>query len=61
MADPALAGIARALLVREAVASTAMEHPQDCACPVCRAARGDVDAFAQIMVMVDEATERGAE
>lgn len=32
-------------LVREAVNSVAIEHPEDCDCTTCRAADGDTEAF----------------
>lgn len=43
------------LWIKEAIASTAMEHGQGCRCKVCRAAAGDLRAFAEVCdeVMAD--------
>jgi hypothetical protein len=35
-------------VLREAVASCALSHGSDCGCIVCRAADGDLDAFAKV-------------
>jgi len=35
-------------MLKEAVYSTAMEHPNTCDCTTCRAASGDKDAWNEI-------------
>lgn len=35
--------------VREAIASVAMSHPASCECVICRAQRGDEEAFAYVL------------
>lgn len=51
-------GIFRGLLIREAIASTAMEHPGGCGCDICRAAAGDGDAFGRVLVQVNDELAR---
>lgn len=41
-------------LIKEAVSSVALEHPDDCRCDVCLAADGDVDAFARVLAAIAE-------
>jgi len=53
-----LSGLERALAVKEAIHSSAMEHPAACRCDVCKAAAGDTDALARVWVAVDEAPMR---
>lgn len=38
--------------VLEAIITTAASHPPACACQVCRAASGDMDAMADVMAEV---------
>jgi hypothetical protein len=38
------------LFLKEAIASTALEHGEACSCTVCLAAGGDIGAFALIWV-----------
>lgn len=50
------------LMLREAIASCALEHPRGCGCDTCLAAAGDTDAFARVWVAVqDEQSKRDAE
>lgn len=42
-------------VIKEAIASTALEHGHGCRCVVCRANAGDVDAFARIALSVQNA------
>jgi hypothetical protein len=35
--------------MREAIASTALSHPESCGCLTCRAASGNEDAFAEVL------------
>jgi hypothetical protein len=42
------------LVLREAIASTALSHPEGHDCDVCKAAAGDRDAFTRILVEVYE-------
>lgn len=39
-------------LIKEAIASCAIEHPTGCDCLVCRAAHGDPVAYAQVTAEV---------
>lgn len=47
----------RALIIKEAISSVAMEHPNKCNCTVCRAASGDKEAFAEILLADAERLE----
>jgi hypothetical protein len=47
MTDPDILG-ARAMLVREAIASTALSHDEDCVCIICRAYAGEPDAVDRL-------------
>jgi hypothetical protein len=47
-------GFFRMQMVREAVASVAMEHAEDCACTACRAVAGDVDALTEIFAVLGD-------
>lgn len=50
------------LLLREAIHSCAIEHPASCECDICKAADGDIDAFARVWVEVQDAqSKRDAE
>lgn len=40
------------LLVREAAASIAAAHADDCECVTCQAAGGDGDAFARLLYAI---------
>lgn len=42
-------------MLREAVASVSLSHPQDCRCTTCRAALGDEDALAVIADQLERA------
>lgn len=50
----------RAFQMEEAIHSIALSHPEGCGCVTCRAADGDEDARATVMVMliVGEAERR---
>jgi hypothetical protein len=48
-------GFLRAMMLTEAVNSIALEHPESCVCIACRAAHGDPDALAQLMVALADA------
>jgi hypothetical protein len=39
------------LVLKEAIVSTALKHLSGCGCLVCRAARGDQEAFARVLVL----------
>lgn len=39
-------------LIKEAIASTAIEHGEGCKCTVCRAAAGDQAAFDDVVLAV---------
>lgn len=41
---------------QEAIASVALSHPEDCACKVCRAATGDQEAFADLLMVLNADT-----
>jgi hypothetical protein len=45
------------LFLKEAIASTALEHGEACSCTVCLAAGGDIGAFALIWSLVQEREE----
>lgn len=45
------------LFLKEAIASTALEHGEACSCTVCLAAGGDIEAFARIWSLVQEREE----
>lgn len=47
-------GMMHVAMVKEAVASTALSHADDCVCVICRADRGDADAFAEVLAFVSE-------
>lgn len=50
------------LLLREAISSCAIEHPERCECDICKAAGGDIDAFVRVWVEVQDAqSKRDAE
>jgi hypothetical protein len=51
-------GIFSALLMREAIASVALSHDDDCDCVICRAATGEADAFAEVMLQVADERAR---
>jgi hypothetical protein len=53
MADPVVAGLARLLMAREAVASVALSHEESCRCVVCRAADGDEAALGEALEVLD--------
>lgn len=40
------------LIMREAIASVALSHDEDCNCHICRAAVGDQDAYQWIMQVI---------
>lgn len=40
------------LVIREAIVSVCMSHVDDCTCTTCRAAHGDSEAFAQVVIAV---------
>jgi len=48
----------RALELQGAISSVALSHPETCDCLTCRAAAGDVDAFAQIYNDIIEGEQR---
>jgi hypothetical protein len=43
--------------LRDAIASTALSHPDDCSCLTCKAASGDKEAFTEILIQIETATE----
>jgi hypothetical protein len=46
----------------EAINSVSMSHAATCDCDICKAARGDVDAYARVLHEVDEVDrQRNAE
>lgn len=47
----------KTMQIMEAVASVSMSHPQACACKVCLAAGGDVQALADVMADVAWSTD----
>lgn len=53
-----LPGFIRVMQAKEAAASVAIEHPAAHDCVACRATRGDADALAEILAMLDEAERR---
>jgi hypothetical protein len=48
MSDDDSIRIMDALIVREAIASVALSHDDDCRCDICRASLGDEQAFEQV-------------
>jgi hypothetical protein len=46
--------------VKEAIASVALSHPEGHDCDTCKAAAGDEDAFARVVLALFEAEERRA-
>jgi hypothetical protein len=53
MTVPELEGAYRYLLLREAIASVAIEHRQGCGCDVCLAAHGDKEAFLRVWLIAE--------
>jgi hypothetical protein len=53
MTVPELEGAYRYLLLREAIASLAIEHRQGCGCDVCLAAHGDKEAFLRVWLIAE--------
>lgn len=50
-----MAAVLRTQMAREAAASVSLSHAENCPCTVCRAARDDEDALAEVMeVLRDE-------
>jgi hypothetical protein len=47
--------LVRMLRLREAVASVSLSHPEACDCNVCKAAKGDEDAF---VLLLDQGSSR---
>jgi len=48
------AALERIMEPKGAVASVALSHPEDCDCTVCRASRGDEDAWKTLLVELSE-------
>lgn len=46
-------GLLRIMRWKEAIASVSLSHPESCTCDVCKAARGDKDAFARVVVELE--------
>lgn len=42
-------------LIVEAINSVSLSHAATCECDICLAARGDVEAYARVLVKVDDA------
>jgi hypothetical protein len=50
--DPIFRGLLRAQVARETIASVSLSHRADCVCVICRAAKGDEDAFAELLPII---------
>lgn len=50
-------GVWKMLAIKDAIASIALSHERDCTCRTCLAARGDMDAFANIVYELDTRSE----
>jgi hypothetical protein len=48
---------AQILAIREAIATVALSHADDCTCDVCRAAHGDDKALAKVIDSVEKSRE----
>lgn len=50
-------GMWKMLAIKDAIASVALSHERNCTCRTCLAARGDMDAFANIVCELDTRPE----
>ena len=46
--------MAKVAMAREAAAAQAAEHSPACGCLACRATAGDMDAFEEVIRLIDE-------
>jgi hypothetical protein len=45
------------LLIKEAIATVALEHPTGCKCDICLANKGDEDAAHRVWLAINDSTE----
>jgi hypothetical protein len=52
--DNPMATLMRTMLLREAIASVSLSHPESCECDTCRAANGDELAEAKVLAALGQ-------